>query len=539
MKKTALIVSSVALLSVTSCKTPPAKSPEKGKAGGENSSKAAKVKLPEPARESLKVYTGPDGLKVAMVRLKDHTYLIRITGTTSTVDNVVLRYRHNHPRRSFQNWVTTIDGRDHYLMNRKISTNGTMKYDLYLPNAHTLTNLKLKYDKELSQKLTPEELIEAHKKSLANDKIAEIQRFHKKAVRQEEMATLKRRLKRLKRRFQIEFEVELDWASIKKQDPEHYTFKSGCWPVMYAIKTMAKYPTVQDVFQGSLKKVICRRGPVLKIEKKGSTLIWTSPVKPDNRDQRARKLLAEEVTWPHGRSIASMAYYDRALFCTDDKGLHVGIKPQRAPKSWTNHGKRILYYGDDKSLRQVRKIINNISDNKWFEPRYPSKRRRRNYTGAIYFQKNKKTCSLRCGDKTRKMRPMSSEEVKKLLKNAQLKGVMKRRVPHGLARNRRGVYYYVDRAAGKPARDYRFYKGPLGKLKRMKMTNIVSDSKGDVFATPNGKLRLVLEKEHSFWMRGKRKEKLINVPIEKNYALIFNELGVYLGKPYGTPCDEF
>jgi hypothetical protein len=113
----------------------------------------------------------------------------------------------------------------------------------------------------------------------------------------------------------------------------------------------------------------------------------------------------------------------------------------------------------------------------------------------------------------------------------------KPRVPYGLARDRRGTYYYVDRGPEKDSRDYRLYKGPTGRLKPLKMTNVVADSEGDVFSTRSGSLRLVLEQPHSFWIKGRKRRKLINVPIGENLQLIYNELGIYLGQPFNTPCD--
>jgi hypothetical protein len=144
-----------------------------------------------------------------------------------------------------------------------------------------------------------------------------------------------------------------------------------------------------------------------------------------------------------------------------------------------------------------------------------------------------------CGKRRIALRPLSQSRAEKLLARTEIKPPLSRRRPYGLARDRRGIYYYVDRAASGKVRDYRLYRGPLGKLTRLKMVNIVSDTEGDVFSTQNGSLRLVLEKEHSYWVRKGRKRRLINVPIKKNLPMIFNELGVYLGKPYGTPCDLF
>ena len=47
-----------------------------------------------------------------------------------------------------------------------------------------------------------------------------------------------------------------------------------------------------------------------------------------------------------------------------------------------------------------------------------------------------------------------------------------------------GTYYYVDRARQPPGNyDFHLFRGPRGNMKTLPMTNIVSDSEGDIFAT--------------------------------------------------------
>ena len=69
------------------------------------------------------------------------------------------------------------------------------------------------------------------------------------------------------------------------------------------------------------------------------------------------------------------------------------------------------------------------------------------------------------------------------------------------------------------------------------MTNVVSDSEGDIFATKSGELRLVLDRKESAWVKGKQRTALELLPLEDNVQLIYSELGVYAGEPLGTPCD--
>ena len=75
-------------------------------------------------------------------------------------------------------------------------------------------------------------------------------------------------------------------------------------------------------------------------------------------------------------------------------------------------------------------------------------------------------------------------------------------------------------------------------LSILKMTNVVSDSQGDIFTTKKGELRLVLDRDHPSWFAGKNETALLNLPLEDNRIMIYTDLGVYAGQRLGTPCDD-
>jgi len=161
-----------------------------------------------------------------------------------------------------------------------------------------------------------------------------------------------------------------------------------------------------------------------------------------------------------------------------------------------------------------------------------------------------------CPPKTTELKPVADDEAKKVLAGATLYQPKWQRRPHKLARDDKGTYYFVDcardetgRASG-CERDWRLYVGQRGKLKLQQMTNIVHDTEGEIFATPNGELRLVLtdpqpvpagvqRKDQGLkWVAGKVANPLINVPVEENGRLIYTELGIYDRERLGTPCDD-
>ena len=130
-----------------------------------------------------------------------------------------------------------------------------------------------------------------------------------------------------------------------------------------------------------------------------------------------------------------------------------------------------------------------------------------------------------------------------LIDGASYEQTLRRFRPYALARDNTGVYYYVDRGYDEEdptaPKNFRLFVGQRGNLKQQKMTNVVSDSQGDIFSTKTGSLRLILNKNESSWVEGKKQTKLVIVPVEDNLPMIYGELGVYSGERLGTPCDDF
>jgi len=114
-------------------------------------------------------------------------------------------------------------------------------------------------------------------------------------------------------------------------------------------------------------------------------------------------------------------------------------------------------------------------------------------------------------------------------------------VPHLLARDDSGVYYYVDRFAKiYGGKGYRVFVGKKGAMKQMPLTDVASDSAGDVFSTKSGDLRLVRNsennKETTTWVKGEKRTELVFLDTDVNSAVIFKDLGIYTF--LGTFCDN-
>src|SRR5262249_9355625 len=54
-----------------------------------------------------------------------------------------------------------------------------------------------------------------------------------------------------------------------------------------------------------------------------------------------------------------------------------------------------------------------------------------------------------------------------------------------------------------------------------------------------GSLRLILGRSEALWVVGQKKKKLLVVPVAATLGMIYQDLGVYAGERFGTPCDDF
>ena len=249
-------------------------------------------------------------------------------------------------------------------------------------------------------------------------------------------------------------------------------------------------------------------------------------------------------------SAAALAHADAPItvdasklaVCTDGKAHYVAVGP---------HEKYIsqLYYGDGKIMSEVMIDPSGmLSGTDFLDPRFPNPTANDDFRGldmrvysSVDYDKEKKTCSLRCGDRTQALTVMGGPEAAKLMGGATFQKSPRVREPYALARDDRGTYYYVDRGlTAETKSNFRVFVGKKGALKLQKMKDVASDSEGEVFSTASGDLRFVTahDKKEYTWLKGGKSVHLVALPPRENLTLIYTTLGVYTGQKLGTPCDD-
>ncbi|AKQ63809.1 hypothetical protein A176_000721 [Myxococcus hansupus] len=255
-------------------------------------------------------------------------------------------------------------------------------------------------------------------------------------------------------------------------------------------------------------------------------------------------MAAEPIQPPWGKesNLGEKMMLEGTSVCTDGKGHFVALTPDDEDIN------AALYYGDGKQFVQVAHPGPYTSPTSFLDPRFFNKGSNPNFRGIdwrvmseVEIDRKERTCKLRCGEKDIPLTMLEGEPAAEVLrKSTYLPNPQKFR-PYALLRDTKGVYYFVDRGFHESEKkNYRVFIGPRGGLKAQKMTNVISDSEGEIFSTKRGDLRLLLDKaKPAMWIENtKRRHELRQVPVDENLPLIYNELGVYEGLRLGTPCDD-
>jgi hypothetical protein len=244
-----------------------------------------------------------------------------------------------------------------------------------------------------------------------------------------------------------------------------------------------------------------------------------------------------ESPLPTANAIDISAVADKLVVFSDGKSHYLALTMATeldAPAYWSADGKsfyqlRVFGGGSEGDAKDLKRL-----DRVFWEPRVNAP-----YQASFDYRGEDKKLTVQCSDRKTALAPLAAADAKTLVSASKFYQPRWNRRAYALARDNTGTYYYVDnQREPEGSKNFRLWSGPKGALKPLKMTNVVSDSEGDIFATKVGSLRLVLDKHETVWIKNEKKTKLVFLPVEDNHILIYTDLGAYTGEPLGTPCDD-
>ncbi|WP_233166321.1 hypothetical protein [Archangium sp. Cb G35] len=492
--------------------------------------------------EAGKVFSGREGELVAVVPLspvENKKALLRVQGTGSELDGKALPYDVKETG-DYVYYTTEIRGRSFSTLIARPASGGTRSYTLNLPGKRD--GISVSYDDDRTKSLKGEEVYALHQKQKADGTLTRLMAFDRKAEMAEAEASLAEPVKSMNTACGTSVKVAIDWNSISDELIKSYSIASYCESPFDALESLCATAEGKKAIQTHVKEVSCRFGDALKLEVQAGRVAWTTAKDASNQETFATNYFTEnlESARGQGEKLSERLRLEKIRVCTDNKGHYVALMPHERQTVQ-------LAYGDDKKLVQVASPPWVLSGYHFLEPRFFNKSMNPSFRGLdmrvyseVELSDEKKTCAVRCGDRTIPFTLLESEKAQELVAKATIEPNPQQYVPYALLRDQQGRYYLVERGF-QPGqeRSFRVYIGPKGNLQQQKMTDIVSDSEGEIFATKKGELRLVLDKAaSSTWLEKKKKTELRPVPVEENLPLIYNELGVYTGARLGTPCDD-
>ncbi len=236
------------------------------------------------------------------------------------------------------------------------------------------------------------------------------------------------------------------------------------------------------------------------------------------------------------KPIDPKAVLDKLEAYRDDLGNYY-IIPGEDGWASSDDANQWVFYGDGKTLYQQRIIGSSVEGHRreWY---VWSPRAKGMQAAEISVAPDKASVECKRSDGHRPVTQLKADEVKTLLAHATFLPPLWIRLSHFLARDDDGVYYFVDKLRDEyGGAGYRVFMGPKGSMKEIAMTNMASDSAGEIFATKSGQLKIITGSDgKAYWIKGGKKAELTVLDPADNRYLIYRELGIY--GQLGTFCDD-
>jgi hypothetical protein len=224
---------------------------------------------------------------------------------------------------------------------------------------------------------------------------------------------------------------------------------------------------------------------------------------------------------------------DELVVLRGNEGHYVAIVPFELSS-------KHFYFGTKERMYRQQTFLNSVDEGTTIERVFWSPRS--NNDARIEFKDG--TWTLQCGERETVLNLAANLEADRLLASAKFQDRRWNREAYLLGRDKSHNYYYLDHEVGaQGSAGFRLFVGRKGAMKRVKLTTVVRDTEGEVFATSRGELHVISTGDsHRPVLSWKRRDKtgdLVTVPVERNSYLIYEELGVYRGMDLGTPCDYY
>jgi len=492
-----------------------------------------KPPVQQPLREvqQARWFGGPDGMHVEVLDFADSTALVRVLGVESELAGKVFAYQRvqNGDRLEYR---TKLHGGDLYALVKERDG----RWMAYVPGAQN--GYALTYLEDKTASVDGAALQRTHQEQTASGELAAMQRFDRAAEQKHAEDQLAESSARTGTQCGKPLPITVAWPSVTDAQLLEKSVSGYCESVMSGLGRLCEGEVGKRFVAENVGAIECALDGNNQLSLTAQKLRWSINFDITNAEQQAYAALLALTPAGAPQTLQQQIFAERTYVCADADQKHVVVL---GPREAAHKG---MAYGDGKQMSWVR-TPETLGDGWFFDPRQRNEKNSDDFRGLdlrlfSHVEPDAKTasCKLTCGARETSLKLITGAAKNAILEGASYVASPMEREPYALARDKAGTYYFVDRGVTEAtARDFRLYKGPRGKLRALAMKDVVSDSEGEIFASTSGKLRLVLGKQSAQWISGGTATLLL-LPLNENYGLVYNELGVYLTARLGVPCDD-
>ncbi len=242
-----------------------------------------------------RVYSGGEGLTVTLVPLMPNPAkeaLIEVTGTTSAIDSVVLRYEAVGEERL--SWSTKLAGENFWTV-RNEKEWGTNRLYLALPE-RPMNPIALSFNENASKSVNASRLIKKHQTQLGNGTITKLVAWNRKEREAQNNEAFYEGVTSMNKACKTEIRASIDWSTVNDELLKKLNVSAYCSPEIHAVESACEDPTRRASIVRSVKTFTCKLTDSelrVRLEPDG-TLVWKTNENAANMDDFAKAFVTNQ-----------------------------------------------------------------------------------------------------------------------------------------------------------------------------------------------------------------------------------------------------
>ncbi|WP_311220628.1 MULTISPECIES: hypothetical protein [unclassified Acidovorax] len=240
------------------------------------------------------VFNGPQGLEVALAPSRDGKQaLMRVSGVNHPIDAVVFLGDREQRGASTEAYVTTLDGREHGLVQKQRSAYGGNEQTVaYLPGQRDA--IALTYDEQKSKALQPSALLAVYDRQNKEGIQNTLARFDREKRMAQAQSALQRVDQTASESCGSQVKTTVDWSSVSEAQFKSLSIAGYCGEVASQLDQQCRSVPAFKQKVAELGQVNCRFGTEMKLRTENRQLIFTTQEDAPNQGDFVQQFLRNQ-----------------------------------------------------------------------------------------------------------------------------------------------------------------------------------------------------------------------------------------------------